>query len=93
MTEIISNKDKEDRILSSSYGVLAGVNYKFELWSWDGIHGVSFIFDLNQIHDFNVDQLLSLIRENIDGFEKKEFSSKKTKGKLFINTGVEELFD
>jgi hypothetical protein len=36
---------------------------------------------------------VSLIRENIDGFEKKEFSSKKTKGKLFINTGVEELFD
>lgn len=59
-------KDQDTRTLKTQELKIGGYNCVLEIWSWDGIHGTSFIFSTSDTHELSDDELIQLVLKSLE---------------------------
>lgn len=78
--------DQDTRTLKSEVISIGGYDCVFEIWSWDGISGTSFIFDKSEISSLSDNEIRLLVFESLGGnAESAQVTQSRSDHHVFIN--------
>lgn len=79
-------KDPDTRSLTTQTLRIGTYNCVFEIWSWDGISGTSFIFDLNEAAESSDTELTDLVVDSLGrNAEGIQITNSRTSTHAFVN--------
>ena len=82
--------EDETTILAKTEGQVAGIDCRFEYWSWDGINGFSYIFLNDDIAQYTEDELTSLVAKEVLKHDNFSSTFKQIEKYTFLNIFYDE---
>ena len=82
--------EDETTIIAKTEGKIAGIDCRFEYWSWDGINGFSYIFLNDDIAQYSEDELTSLVAKEVLKHDNFSSTFKQIEKYTFLNIFYDE---